>query len=39
VNVPDNDVPLAEDDGWETSSSIEEGVDPERIADLMRSTL
>jgi CubicO group peptidase (beta-lactamase class C family) len=35
--VPDYDVPSAEDDGWKTSSSIEDAVDSERIADLMRS--
>jgi len=30
-------IPTETDDGWETSSLLEEGVDSERIADLMRS--
>ncbi len=37
--MPGNNVPSVEDDGWETSSLIEEAVDSERIADLIRDVL
>jgi CubicO group peptidase (beta-lactamase class C family) len=37
MSYDDYQIPTRTDDGWETSSLVEEGVDSGRIADLMRS--